>query len=797
MDHRRTEKTGLFLVLLLGAALTLPAGAQTPEINPALLDGVWPATWISHPTASRTAFGVFHFRRTFELAEPPESFVIHVSADNRYRLFVNGAPVASGPARGDLMHWRFETLDVAPYLHAGQNTLAAVVWNFAEHRPVAQISHETAFLVQSNTEREAVVNTDARWKVIQDDAYAPVPVDREALGWVYIVVGPGEQVDAGRYPWGWETTAFDDAAWPAALELRAATQHWGPNYGGYAGWKLTPRILPMMEETPQRIPRIARAEGLAAHDGFLKGTEALVVPPHTTASILLDQTRLTTAYPALLVDGGAGSRITLTYAEALFDEDGQKGNRNEIAGKQIRGYHDVFLPDGGARRAWRSLWWRTWRYLQLDVVTGAEPLTLRDVYGVFTAYPFEERAAFSSSDTTLANVWDAGWRTARLCAAETYFDCPYYEQLQYAGDTRIQALISLYVAGDDRLMRKAIRAFDDSRLPAGLTQSRYPSSEAQYIPPYSLFWIAMVYDYWMHRDDPDFVRGLLTGVRGVIDWYEARLDETGMLGPTPWWNFVDWSFPRGVPPGADEGHSSIIALQLIYVLGYAAEMAAAFDRPDEAAHYRRLAASLKDATYRQCWDEARGLLADTPDKQSFSQHANVMAVLVDLVPEDQQPALMQRVDDDETLVPCTYYYRFYLDRAMKKAGLAERYVERLQPWREMLALGLTTFAEKEEPTRSDAHAWSASPNYHLLETVCGIEPAAPGFASVRIAPALGALTWVEGRMPHPLGEIRVALRRKGVEGVEGEITLPPGLTGTFVWKGREVPLRSGAQTIDF
>ena len=521
------------------------------------------------------------------------------------------------------------------------------------------------------------------------------------------------------------------------------------------------------------------------------------MPPHTTASILLDQTHLTTAYPEMLVSGGAGSRITLTYAEALFDENGQKGNRNEIEGKQIRGYHDVFLPDGSARRHWRSLWWRTWRYLQLDVVTGVDPLTLHDFYGAFTAYPFEERAAFSSSDTTLGAIWDVGWRTARLCAAETYFDCPYYEQLQYAGDTRIQALVSLYVSGDDRLMRKAIRAFDHSRNAAGLTQSRYPSRDPQYIAPYSLFWIAMVYDYWMHRDDPAFVGGFLTAIRGVIDWYEARIDETGMLGPTPWWNFVDWSFPRGVPPGADDGHSSIITLQYIYVLGYAAEMAEVFGHRDEAAHYRRLADSLKEATYQRCWDETRHLLADTPEKQSFSQHANVMAVLVDLVPEDRHAALMQRVVEDETLVPCTYYYRFYLDRAMKKAGLAEGYVERLEPWREMLDLGLTTFAEEPDPTRSDAHAWSASPNYHFLETVCGIEPAEPGFKSVRVAPALGVLAWVEGRMPHPLGEIRVVLRRQGVDGVEGEITLPPGLTGTFVWDGKEVLLRSGTQVIVF
>src|SRR5690606_36146495 len=112
----------------------------------------------------------------------------------------------------------------------------------------------------------------------------------------------------------------------------------------------------------------------------------------------------------------------------------------------------------------------------------------------------------SSNDEQLRRIWEVGWRTARLCAQETYVDCPYYEQLQYVGDTRIQALISLYVSGDDRLMRKAIRLFNWSSNYEGITASRYPTRINQYIPPFSLYWINMVHDYWMHRPDSVFVK---------------------------------------------------------------------------------------------------------------------------------------------------------------------------------------------------------------------------------------------------------------------------------------------------
>jgi alpha-L-rhamnosidase len=777
---------------LLSIMLAISLSGQA-QINPSLLKQRWPAKWITHPTASTKDYGVFHFRKKIVLPQKPASFIIHVSADNRYRLFVNGQAVCHGPARGDLNHWRFETVDLAPHLQAGENILAAVVWNFAEHVPWAQMTHATAFIVQGNSDLEAVVNSTPEWKVTQNPAYSPLAGDRERLR-TFIVIGAGDRVEAAKYPWGWERLEFDDGSWQPAKILDSGTPREMRDGGSH--WMLMPRPIPLMEERLQRIPKIVRSN-LQIHDGFLKGDKPLTIPPQTKGAILLDQTHLTTAYPELMVSGGKGSEIKFTYAEALFDENGNKGHRDEVQGREIVGNHDLFLPDGGSRRLFRPLWLRTFRYVQLDIRTADAPLSIDDFYGQFTGYPFVENASFTSSDPSLKNIWEVGWRTARLCAGETYYDCPYYEQLQYVGDTRIQALISLYVSDDDRLMHNAIMQFDDSRIPDGLTASRYPSWAPQIIPPYSLFWIAMVHDYWQHRDDLNFVRGFLPGIRGVIEWYERYVDDTGMLGPMPWWNFVDWldEWDNGVPPGADDGHSAIITLQLIYNLDRAGELAAAFNRPEEAMHYRVLAASLKKKTFELCWDEQRGLLADTPEKKTFSQHANVMAVLVDMFPAAQEKLLMGKVLGDKSLSPCTFYYRFYLHQALKKTGFGDRYVDLLAPWRDMLKIGLTTFAEKPEPARSDCHAWSASPNYDLLATVCGIEPAAAGFKSVRIAPNLGSLSWIKGGMPHPLGKITVHFQREGKTGLKGEVTLPEGLTGELIWNGKSLALKSGRQTI--
>lgn len=787
----------VFLCLFAGRT----THAQSPP--PRVFGGAPAASWIAPPDTPGDAYGVFHFRRTLELGSRPERFLVHVSADNRYRLFVNGRQVSSGPQRSDLMHWRYETLDLAPHLRAGRNVLAALVWNWGPHRPAAQFSRRTAFLMQGDSEREAVANTGREWKVLRNPGYEPLPVVGPAAGGYY-AAPPGESVDGARYPWGWEEAGFDDASWSSP----AVTEGWGAERTQLRGtaitgeamlWQLVPRSIPPMEEKVVRLATVRRAQGLEPGDGFLRGAGDLAVPARTRVTLLLDNTHLTNAYAVLETSGGAGGSVALTYAEALKDAKGEKGNRNEIEGKSVLGLKDVFRPGGGERRRFQTLWFRTFRYVEVAIETADEPLRIHDLHGIFTAYPFQENARFASDLPWIQDMWRMNWRVARLCAWETYFDTPYYEQLQYIGDTRIQALISLYVSGDDRLVRQALSHFDVSRIPEGITASRYPSDLGQYIPTFSLIWVAMVHDYWMHRDDPGYVRALLPGVRGVLGWYERHLDETGLLGPMPWWSFVDWAkeWPVGIPPGAKDGHSATITLQLAYALQRAAELEDALGSTSEAARYRSLAQKLTAAVRAKAWDPARGLFLDSPEAGLVSQQTNTMAVLVDAVPAPEQRALMERVLADRTLVQATYYYGFYVLEALRKAGLADRYIEQLAPWQQMLALGLTTTAESPEPTRSDSHAWSAHPNYGLLATVLGVRPASPGFRSVRIAPSLGPLKRAEGRMPHPLGEIEVRLERAGERGIRAHVTLPPGLDGVFEWGQRELALRPGRQDFEF
>jgi len=807
-----------FLFVAIGCTTALPCSSQTsdlpgtqPAAIPELPDSAhrtWHAAWVTHPTAPLREPLVLHFRRSLELAAVPPNYQVRVSADNRFILYVNGRRVGDGPARGDLSHWRYERFDLAPLLHAGHNVITATVWNWGMFAPIAQISDRTAFLLESEAAGAEGISTPDGWQVEIESGHRAL--DRTSVDIpTYFASGPGEQIDAKLYDWNWQSDSDANSNWVAvASPMRdamsaSANQAHSADTTGDNNWGLVPDALPHMEYAPSRVGEIVRVGTPAGKqaDSSNFPERPLTLPPGTSLHLLLDRKTLTTAYPILTVSGGKGAKIWLTYSEALYDKQMHKGDRDEVGDRDAHGLKDNFLPDGGQHPTFEPLWWRTWRYLALDIETADEPLTLESLTAEFTAYPFEEKATFTSPDNDLKQIWDISWRTARLDAHETYMDTPYYEQLQYVGDTRIQALISYAVAGDDRLARQALEAFDASRIPDGITRSRYPSSLAQTIPTFSLLWIGMVRDWWNYRPDPEPARASLPGVRSVLDWFARYEQPDGLLQKLPWWSFIDW-VPKGEIPTYDaNGESCTTTLQYLGALDDAAALEKGLGDPLLAERDSQRAAHVRSALAAKCWDATRNLMAETPERKIYSEQASILGVLFDVVPKTSQHAVLENVLKIEPgaklddVLSASYYFRYYLARALDHAGMGDRYLVSLKPWRELLPLHFSTWPEIPGDTRSDSHAWSAHPIYDLLTLVAGIEPASPGFKTVRIAPHLGSLPWLKATYPHPQGVIAVEYVKKGTA-LEAKVKLPGTLTGSFEYGGRSWKLESGENRIE-
>jgi alpha-L-rhamnosidase len=787
-----------------------PSGTR-PAVIPQRPDSVhrtWHAAWVTHPTAPLREPVVLHFCRSLQLASVPTSYQVRVSADNRFILYVNGRRVGDGPARGDLSHWRYERFDLAPLLHAGRNLITATVWNWGVFAPIAQISDRTAFLLESEVTGADGISTPEGWQVEIESGHRAL--DRSSLDLhTYFAAGPGEQIDAQSYDWDWQSDSGANANWVAvASPIRdqmsgSANQAHSADTTGDNNWGLVPDALPHMEYAPTSAGEVVRIDTAAGKqaDSSTFPEKPLTLPPGTSLHILLDRKTLTTAYPILTISGGKGAKIWLTYSEALYDKQMHKGDRDEVGDRDAHGLKDNFLPDGGQHRIFEPLWWRTWRYLDLDIQTSGEPLTLESLTAEFTAYPFEEKATFTSPDNDLRQIWDISWRTARLDAHETYMDTPYYEQLQYVGDTRIQALISYAVAGDDRLARQALEAFDASRIPDGITRSRYPSSLAQTIPTFSLLWVGMVRDWWNYRPDPEPARASLPGVRGVLDWFVRYEQPDGLLRKLPWWSFIDWVPQGGIPTYDANGESCTTTLQYLGALQDAAALEQGLGDPLFAERDLQRATHVRSALTAKCWDAKRNLVAETPEHKGFSQQASILGVLFDVVPAARQQAVMEnvlKIDPGAKLddvLSASYYFRYYLARALDHAGMGDRYLSSLKPWRDLLPLHFSTWPETPGDTRSDSHAWSAHPIYDLLTLVAGIAPSSPGFKTVRIAPHLGALPWLQATYPHPQGIIAVEYVKKG-DALEAKVKLPGTLTGSFEYGGRTWKLSPGENLIE-
>jgi alpha-L-rhamnosidase len=790
-------------IILLAAVTVLATRNSSGQLPPEALKGVWHAQWITSANAPQRDSIVLHFRKIFELSEVPKHFPVRVSADNRFILSLNRRELGRGPALSDLAHWKYETYDLAPLLHQGRNELNATVWNFGALSQLAQISDRIAFVLASEKDAQRLIDTDATWEVEEDKGVQalPKPSDIESF---YYVAEPVERIDAALFDWSWNDSAADSRGkWKKAASIGNAIERGAILQNN--SWELVPDLLPSMQMESTPAGHVVRSSGVQVPEDFPKS--ALEVPAHTTATLLIDQSQLTTGYPELTVNGGTASDVRLTYAEALVDEKGEKGNRNEITGKHIIGIFDEFLPDGGAGRVFMPLGWRTWRYLQLDITTADQPVRIEKLRSWFTAYPFEQRGRFESDDLSLAQIWQIGWRTARLDAHETYMDTPYWERMQYIGDTRIQALISYVVGGDDRLAREAIQAFNDSRIPDGITLSRYPSSVVQIIPTFSLLWIGMVHDFWLYRGDDNFVRAQLPGTRTVLDWFASKQRQEGLLGQIPWWPFADWGkdFAFGMPPQDADGGSSVATLQYVEALRYAIELESAFGDSVRVQRYREAEAHAISAIRKLCWNHTYGLISDTPAQSHYSQHANILAVWLDVIPQKAQKEVLNKIlstsDPGFTssgpvpqMTAASYYFRFYLARALDHAGLGDSYLDLLKPWHDMVKLGLTTWAEQPEPTRSDSHAWSAHPNFDFLTIVAGIRPKAAAFSKVSIEPHLGSLHHVSAAMPTPAGTVEVNYN-SSASGVSAEVTLPSKITGELLWKGKTLNLQPGHQQL--
>ena len=730
--------------------------------------------WLKDPVSVQETPVFGCFRKEMTLASVPGSFPVRICADGRYKLYCNGAFCEAGPCKSDNHLRYYDEVELAPYLHTGSNVVAIVVL----HYPPQQCNHSVfctptpGVWLQSLTcdplSGIPLLQTDATWQAIQDTGrrivsenpfFAPLQI--------YESCTPCKEIS------GWTAPGFL-CTWPNAVE--------------YDLLDLSP-VLYVSVLRPRPIPFLQRTRR-----EFAGQAVPFRVGPYSTVSVVLDAGELTTGYLFLRLAGGAGAGVELLQAECYlkkvplhydnYRDHPEKGDRTDASGI-LAGYADHYAVLGTGTESrpeeYEPFWFRTFRYLKLSITTKAEPLAVLGLDYEETGYPPEVQTQVETSDPEMHRIWEISERSLRRCMHETYEDCPYYEQMQYAMDSRSQILFTYAIAADDRLARQCMEAFRRSVRPNGLLNASYPNIGNNIIPGFSVYYIGMLYDHMMYFGDAALLCRHLPTVDGILSYFHNHLTPQGLVdkigdidAPHPQWSFIDWAeewdATRGVPPATLQGPLTMESLLYLLGLQYAVAICRYLGQGQTAQRYQSRADALRQAINR-CCRNPDGIYRDGPQVQQFSQHCQVFAVLTGTcTPEEGRANLLQTLKHPEQYARCSVAMMPYLFRALEQCDLYEQTQALWSTWRKMLQYHLTTCAEDLIRQRSDCHAWGALALYELPSVVLGVRPAAPGYAKVSVHPHPAQFRWAKGTVITPRGKVFVEWHKKADETLEVNVS---------------------------
>lgn len=743
---------------------------------------VWTPSWSAE---DKEVPRIVHFRKELNLQAKPKRMDIQISADTRYKLYVNGCLAEVGPSRGDHQIWYYDRPDILPFFKQGKNVLAVSVLRYPKEpdagnhgmfRTAVPGLYVTGWLEDMDGNRYDI-SADESWRCKQD---RKVSFYREEERFAPLIIH--ERAAGNQEIFGWKYASYDDGSWEHAKPYIRKLVPEAVSPGN-----LKPRTIPYLYRKKRMLQGIMDLEqSVHTQDEwkrFLTEGMAIEIPPHTEEIVVLDAGEEMTGYIKAAFSGGRGAKAEFLYAECYVldgfigpEQIPVKGDRLDKENGHLQGYCDYYQVAGfgsagkkgelGALELYEPYWFRTFRLIRLHIITKEEPLVLHELNYEETGYPLEVSTFVETSDESLSRIWEISERTLRRCMHETYEDCPYYEQLQYIMDARSQILYTYSVSADDRLARKCLDDLRRSQRYDGLLNCSYPNCNSNIIPGFSIYYILILYDHMMYFGDRELVAAYMPVVEQILHFFERHLTREGYVEKVGginmearFWSFIDWAKEwndtSGMPTAGLKGPLTMESLLYIYGLEHAARLMDFLHRSEDVQSLNQRAENVKLALRTYCMGE-NGMLQDGPGVEEYSQQCQVFALLTDTIDLEAGKRNLLRTMEEPGYVQCTVAMRFYLFRALEKTGLYAYTDKYWDAWRNMLAMHCTTCVESEAYSRSECHAWGALILHELPAITLGVRPAAPGYRKVRIAPVLGYLEWARGEVATPRGEIRVS-----------------------------------------
>lgn len=274
----------------------------------------------------------------------------------------------------------------------------------------------------------------------------------------------------------------------------------------------------------------------------------------------------------------------------------------------------------------------------------------------------------------------------------------------------------------------------------------------------------MLEDYYWQTGDAQLIKRYRPTIDAILDWFDRKSGAFGLIEKLGYWEFADWveewSDLDGVPPAAQVGPSTIHNLVYACALQTASRLNKVTGREAISVEYHERAAEIINNVEKFCWSDQEGLYREGPNYNTYSQHAQVWAVLSGAAAGDRAKRVMEEALERNNIAKCSFPLQFYMFRAMEKAGLYEETLALWGQWKELLTLHLTTIPETPFRPRSDCHAWGALPLYEFTRGILGVSPLVPGWEKILIEPKCFYIKGLKGKVITPKGIVQVEFKKE-------------------------------------
>ena len=537
------------------------------------------------------------------------------------------------------------------------------------------------------------------------------------------------------------------------------------------------RVDPWVDFRSRVISGVLPPVDLAPLTG--SGVSAVALAPTTQGDreYCLDLGLVSVGYVALDCTAAAGTVIDVMLVEHRLDDGRPQhtdGHRNGLR---------VICRAGRNRFVSRRR--RGGRFMYVIIRESRAAITLHDVHLVEARYPTVEHGSFRCTDPHLTRIWQIGARTLALCMEDTYTDCPLYEQVLWVGDLRHEALGAHDAFGSYDLTLRSLRLAAESLDGLPMPGSQVPSGWNVLLPAWSLLWVQAVDEFAWHSGDRKGATDLWPAVERTLRYALSccATNEQGLMTIHAW-NFLDWT-------GIDTDSDTVLHNSLLLCGAIQAARRLARWLGKKVAWLERGEDNIRLALHHS-WDRRLGgwpdaIRANGVPSTSTCQHTAALGLSYDVLPHAsaRRAALGALLAPPEGLVQVgsPFALHFILEALIASGKVAEAVAIMRERWGPMVDAGASTCWEtfpgweKDKPTRSHCHGWSAGPVHLLLKTVLGVSPTAHGWTSALISPhPVNGLTQASGAVATPHGPLRVSWQR-----TDSTLTLTITAPATVHW----------------